>query len=298
MGEIYIIKNYIFPELFYIGKAKNGAAKRWDGSTSSHVQSAINHSDNSMIHNYMRIYGIENFYFEILESNVPDEELNNKEKEYIKKYNTKYPNGFNLTDGGDGGFSWGEGERFIQASNNFRKSILKEKYIEVSKESLEKDIENKLTLEQICQKYHASPIFIRKRVQYYFNKTLCELRTATNTGKFQEKIIDKNQFFKDIKECKLSNQEIYTKYNIKETTFYNKCQEFFNLTPTQIRKGVILNQGAPKIDINRDELLKLIQERKTLKEIASHFETSEATIKRRIKEFFNKTIKEVRKEYD
>ena len=24
MGEIYIIKNYVFPELFYIGKAKNG----------------------------------------------------------------------------------------------------------------------------------------------------------------------------------------------------------------------------------------------------------------------------------
>ena len=40
MGEIYIIKNYVFPELFYIGKAKNGAAKRWNGSISRHIKYA------------------------------------------------------------------------------------------------------------------------------------------------------------------------------------------------------------------------------------------------------------------
>jgi group I intron endonuclease len=30
------------------------------------------------------------------------DELNNKEKLYIKQYNTKFPHGYNLTDGGDG----------------------------------------------------------------------------------------------------------------------------------------------------------------------------------------------------
>lgn len=46
-------------------------------------------------------YGEGYFKREIIEyCNV--DELNNKEKLYIKQYNTKFPHGYNLTDGGDG----------------------------------------------------------------------------------------------------------------------------------------------------------------------------------------------------
>ena len=49
---------------------------------------------------YMK-YGDDYFKREIIEyCNI--DELNNKEKLYIKKYNTKFPHGYNLTDGGDG----------------------------------------------------------------------------------------------------------------------------------------------------------------------------------------------------
>lgn len=296
MGDIYIIKNTIFPELLYIGKAKNGAEKRWNHGSSSHVQSAINHTDNSMLHNYMRVYGIENFYYEIIETDIPIEQLNEKEKFYIKEYNTKYPNGFNLTDGGDGGFSWGEGDSFIKASDNFRKAILKEQYIEMSKENLEQDIANKLSLEELCKKYHTSNITLNKRLEYFFGKKLSELRTITNSGQFQKIKIDKEMFFKDIKECILTNEEIYQKYSLKETTFYNRCKEFFGMTPTEIRNGNILKQGAPKKEIDKEQLLFLIKENKTLKELALFFNVSQATIKRRIKEYFNKTLKEVKRD--
>lgn len=46
-------------------------------------------------------YGDDYFKREIIEYCDIDE-LNNKEKSYIKKYNTKFPHGYNLTDGGDG----------------------------------------------------------------------------------------------------------------------------------------------------------------------------------------------------
>lgn len=44
-------------------------------------------------------YGVENFSFEILEECLP-EELSEKEKFYINKYNT-YKNGYNMTAGGE-----------------------------------------------------------------------------------------------------------------------------------------------------------------------------------------------------
>lgn len=46
-------------------------------------------------------YGESYFKREIIEYCSVDE-LNDKEKLYIKQYNTKFPHGYNLTDGGDG----------------------------------------------------------------------------------------------------------------------------------------------------------------------------------------------------
>lgn len=49
----------------------------------------------------MRKYGIDNFHIVVVEE-CPQTELNDKEKYYIKKYNTYVPNGYNATLGGDG----------------------------------------------------------------------------------------------------------------------------------------------------------------------------------------------------
>lgn len=47
-------------------------------------------------------YKIDDFKSEILRECQTQEELNQWEQYYIKKLNTKYPNGYNLTDGGEG----------------------------------------------------------------------------------------------------------------------------------------------------------------------------------------------------
>jgi len=43
-------------------------------------------------------YGLENFEFEILDTASTEEELNRKQKEYIKKYNSLEPHGYNLPE--------------------------------------------------------------------------------------------------------------------------------------------------------------------------------------------------------
>lgn len=45
-------------------------------------------------------YGIKNFSFIIIEENISEDEVSQKEKDYIIKYNTLIPNGYNLSKGG------------------------------------------------------------------------------------------------------------------------------------------------------------------------------------------------------
>lgn len=55
--------------------------------------------ENTLFHRMLKHYGFWNFDFEILEECNRDE-LDEKEKYYIKEYNTLCPNGYNLTPGG------------------------------------------------------------------------------------------------------------------------------------------------------------------------------------------------------
>lgn len=56
-------------------------------------------------HSAIKKYGPESFSWEILCECLSKDELDEKEKYYIKKYDTIGPKGYNLTVGGEG--SWG-----------------------------------------------------------------------------------------------------------------------------------------------------------------------------------------------
>lgn len=63
--------------------------------------STIKKRSNYKIYNAMSKYGVEKFYIELLEDNIPLENLDRKEIEYIALYDS-YKNGYNSTSGGDG----------------------------------------------------------------------------------------------------------------------------------------------------------------------------------------------------
>lgn len=96
--DIYIIKNSVNNKV-YIGQSKD-AAKRW----LHHIYDAKyeNKYDNikQPIHLAMKEIGYEKFHYEILESQVdnPDE----REKYWIKYYDSIIPNGYNKAIGGKG----------------------------------------------------------------------------------------------------------------------------------------------------------------------------------------------------
>lgn len=68
---------------------------------------------NQYIDNDRKEYGVENFKVEVIDHCETQEEAYELEEYYIKEYDTKYPNGYNLTEGGAGikGFKHSEESR-------------------------------------------------------------------------------------------------------------------------------------------------------------------------------------------
>lgn len=82
----------------YIGQTVMDIEERFK----SHLKpSTIKKRSSYKIYNAMSKYGAENFYIELLEDNIPLENLDRKEIEYIALYDS-YKNGYNSTPGGDG----------------------------------------------------------------------------------------------------------------------------------------------------------------------------------------------------
>lgn len=98
MGTIYLITNKLNGKQ-YVGQTTRTVEQR----IKEHIQEAQNSCRRRNLHLYnaIRKYGVENFSFEVLETNLNESELDEYEIKYIKKYNT-LKNGYNNTIGGGG----------------------------------------------------------------------------------------------------------------------------------------------------------------------------------------------------
>ena len=102
MNKFYIIKNNINSKV-YIGKTQYSIEQRFKEHCNDYLKRG---EEKRPLYDAMKKYGIENFYIELIEDNISDQEINEKEIFYIKKYNSyvgfKDSNGYNATLGGDG----------------------------------------------------------------------------------------------------------------------------------------------------------------------------------------------------
>ena len=102
MNKIYIIKNNINSKV-YIGKTQYSIEQRFKEHCNDYLK---REEENRPLYDAMKKYGVENFYIELIEDNISDQEINEKEIFYIKQYNSyigfENSNGYNATLGGDG----------------------------------------------------------------------------------------------------------------------------------------------------------------------------------------------------
>lgn len=94
--SIYIIKNKINSKV-YIGQTCQSIHTRF----MQHMKpSTCKQRGSYKIYNAINKYGKENFYYEVLEENIDETEIDEKEIYYIALYDS-YDNGYNSTHGGD-----------------------------------------------------------------------------------------------------------------------------------------------------------------------------------------------------
>lgn len=103
-GIIYMCTNLINGKK-YIGKT----VQPFNNRIAQHKYKSEKCENTNILYNAIRKYGWENFKWEIIDCAYNDEELSNKETEYIKRYNTFYKSnkGYNMTLGGEGTVGYG-----------------------------------------------------------------------------------------------------------------------------------------------------------------------------------------------
>lgn len=94
MGYIYLIQNLINGKKYVGQTIQDDINKRWK----AHKQVNKRFVGTCLFNAYKK-YGIENFKYQII-CICFDEDTNKYEEEYINKYQTLYPNGYNMIEGG------------------------------------------------------------------------------------------------------------------------------------------------------------------------------------------------------
>lgn len=94
---IYKVTNSLNGKV-YVGMTKHDLAFR----RMKHIGDARRSSSGSIFHAAIRKYGVDAFIWEVIDRAGSMEELKTKEKEWILKVNSRCPEGYNLTEGGDG----------------------------------------------------------------------------------------------------------------------------------------------------------------------------------------------------
>jgi len=82
----------------YIGKTINGLERR--------ISAHLRKKNGSYFSSALRKYGIQNFEFAIIDTAESNDVLLEKEIYWIKQFNSMTPNGYNLTQGGQGSNGW------------------------------------------------------------------------------------------------------------------------------------------------------------------------------------------------
>ena len=193
---IYKITNLINDKI-YIGKSVN-IQKRWNQHK--------NAKDSSPIHLAIQKYGINNFVIDVLEECSKDE-LDQKEKYWIQKYNSYFGDGYNATIGGDGS------SHPVKLSHE---ELLK--IIDLLQNSEE-------TFAEIGEKFDVSSTTI-SNINTGKSRVLLDLIYPIRKNKFNKQEIDKDTLRILLEQTKGDFNYIANIYNVSYVTIKNRCKEY------------------------------------------------------------------------
>lgn len=259
--DIYIIKNDINTKV-YIGQAKNTLER-----FKSHCKGDY---DNSLIDKAIQKYGKEHFWFEVIESQIGN--YNEREKYWIKYYNSKTPFGYNILEGGN--------SPPIHRGDDHPSTKISDKDVLLLKKDL---AETHIPLSDLAKKYHISKKQVLRINQGISRANLNEtypIRKNPNiNGKLTEQDVDNiidllkytYRFNGDI--AREYGVEAHTISKINQGTFHHRDNIQYPIRNWK-SSGVILFTYEQVTDI----ILDLLNTKKSINSIAKKYNVNRSAI--------------------
>jgi hypothetical protein len=286
-GEVYMITNvlnskkYIGQTKCIISSRKYGAKTRW----SVHKYRALkNNDDCNFFYNSIRKNGLENFEMEVLKHCKLDE-LDYYEKMFIKEYNTLYPSGYNIENGGKLNKKLNDSTK-EKISESRRYKYMKNEDVEKLKKLMDElEIKNLpkgiqyshdtiKNIEGICVIYkNNKKLFssvnstlkekLKLSIEYY---KLCVLEDVDKLKEFNEKLLLNSKLktrekripkYKEVssamKELNISTLPLYVRFEKRNNRFFitkpdGSCIYFSKNKPTESLKEALVYLKAPVVE--------------------------------------------------
>lgn len=260
-GLIYKYTNLVNNKV-YIGQTTEKIARRYY----RHMNQL---DDNTYFHRAIKKYGIENFALEIVEDNIPLEELDNREIYWIKYFDSYYTSnkGYNLTKGGQ----WGTSHQLICGS--------------AEKEIKDLIRDTELTFSQIGSLYGVSLSCIsdiNTGRTFYEEDRKYPIRTTPQRTQLNTSVVE--QIIEMLETSEMSIQDIGTNLGLSDYTIGEINRGKNSWCPKNrsypIRKGVKKNTYQNKV--TQDEVIlickDLIFTSDTLETIGKKFNIAKNTV--------------------
>jgi hypothetical protein len=168
MGVIYKITNVLDGKV-YIGQTM----RKFEDRKKEHLKSFKDNKSQTVLIKAVLKHGVDNFNFEVVEE-CNNDQIDEKEIYYIKQYNSKAPNGYNVRSGGREKLNTTNSNRHTVAKPVYQYTIegdfIKE-FKSASQAALELNIHN-TTISQCCRGERLSTggfIWSRKKVDNFNN---------------------------------------------------------------------------------------------------------------------------------
>lgn len=290
----------------YVGQTKKSVEDRFQ----RHIKAAKKKC-NRYLYDAMNHYGYDNFIIEVIEANIEKERIDEREKYWIKELSTMTPNGYNMTEGGGGGYTiefWDEErkkELYLKQAEKRRGKTRKwseeERKAHILREKsktpeTKKAISDKIS-NTLKEKYESGDIEVNVPAPKFgkdnWNYTEVDIDEVLRLIKLQWRM-----------------EDIAQKFNTTRATIGSKLKAETDKTFTEWRKEYGIKRAFCKVpspkygkdnwnykEVDIDEVLDLIKLHWSMKDIAQKFNTRRSTIASKLKETTGKTFTDWRKEY-
>jgi group I intron endonuclease len=244
MAYIYRILNKITKKC-YIGETKcKDVIWRWN----QHKQKIEINKGCPALRDAVKKYGIDNFEFSVLIICFDDERFKH-EIEYIKRYNSVAPNGYNLTNGGEGGGF--QGKTHTEEVKNGIKNKLKQKYIDNPELKKQMSERNKIIMSnsEVRDKIKNGILNSEKWKKVIEDKRIGNYKQIKHTEEAKTKISE------SLKKYHASNVTIVNNINVQRDNKLGTKIKQYDMNNNLLNEYTSISDASRKTSVPKSSLL-------------------------------------------